>query len=134
MIAVAGTDDPEERARLLKPAMPFFVEATLRYGVGEVVRENGNIIAVSLALAPGQYPFPILGQLLCVRGALSAGIGRALRFAQLDAAMQARHPKHTLWYLWFLAVDPPEQGKGHGSALLRSLHAKAERDRLPCYL
>lgn len=134
MVAVAGTDDPAERERLLGPALPYFVDTVIRYGVGEVLREDGNILAVSLALAPGQYPFPILGQIHAARGALTAGIGRALRFAQLDAVMQRKHPKHRHWYLWFLAVDPPHQGKGYGSKLLRSFDDKAERDGLPCYL
>lgn len=134
MIAVVRTDDADERLRVLMTAMPYFVETVLRYGVGEVIRENGAIVAVSLSIPPGGYPLPLAGQWLGVRGALSGGVRRALRFGRVDGEMRRRHPKHRHWYLWFLAVDPPHQGRGLGSALLRSLASKADRDRMPCYL
>jgi ribosomal protein S18 acetylase RimI-like enzyme len=134
MVAVAGTDDAGERLRLLSPAMPYFVEATIRHGVGEVVRNAGKIVAVSLATQPGGYPLPLRGRWLATRGALTAGIRRALRFGRLDDEMRRRHPHHRHWYLWFLAVDPPHQGRGLGSMLLRSLSRKADRDGVPCYL
>jgi ribosomal protein S18 acetylase RimI-like enzyme len=134
MVAVAGTNDADERLRLIARAMPYFVEATVRYGFGEVLRDAGKIVAVSLAAPPGGYPFPLGGRWLATRGALTAGVRRALRFGRLDDEMRRRHPRHRHWYLWFLAVDPPHQGRGLGSMLLRSLSGKAERDGVPCYL
>ena len=38
------------------------------------------------------------------------------------------------WYLWLLAVDPPEQGKGVGGELLRRTLREADDSALPCYL
>jgi len=38
------------------------------------------------------------------------------------------------WYLWVLGVDPPRQGHGVGSALLRPVLSLADQDGLPCYL
>ena len=134
IVAVAGPSHEDERLRLLTSAIPFFVETTLRYGVGEVIREAGKIVAVSLATQPGGYPLPLLGRWLTTRGALAAGVQRALRFGRIDGEMRRRHPRYRHWYLWFLAVDPPHQGRGLGSMLLRSLSQKAERDGVPCYL
>ena len=38
------------------------------------------------------------------------------------------------WYIHMLAVDPEAQGKGFGSALLRAVHTKADRDQMPTIL
>jgi len=38
------------------------------------------------------------------------------------------------WYLAVLAVDPPHQGKGHGSRLVRQMMALIDEEDLPCYV
>ena len=38
------------------------------------------------------------------------------------------------WYLWGLGVEPSEQGKGIGGALMRPILARAEAEGLSCYL
>jgi ribosomal protein S18 acetylase RimI-like enzyme len=38
------------------------------------------------------------------------------------------------WYLPVIGVEPREQGRGHGSALLRDGLARCDRDGLPAYL
>ena len=38
------------------------------------------------------------------------------------------------WYLQFLGVDPVLQGEGYGSILLKSMLARIDQERLPCYL
>ncbi|MEO0409350.1 MAG: GNAT family N-acetyltransferase [Cyanobacteria bacterium P01_A01_bin.135] len=44
------------------------------------------------------------------------------------------HPHYPHWYLPLLGVDPRHHGQGHGSALLRSVLGRCDRDRLPAYL
>ena len=48
---------------------------------------------------------------------------------QLAAAVPEPH-----WYLDMVAVEPTRQGTGVGSALLRAIHARADRDWLPTAL
>jgi ribosomal protein S18 acetylase RimI-like enzyme len=43
--------------------------------------------------------------------------------------MPSRH-----WYLGLLGVDPAFRGKGFSSRLLRPMLARADRERLPCYV
>jgi ribosomal protein S18 acetylase RimI-like enzyme len=38
------------------------------------------------------------------------------------------------WYLQFLGVDPPCQGQGIGSALMRPMLARADAEGVACYL
>jgi ribosomal protein S18 acetylase RimI-like enzyme len=42
------------------------------------------------------------------------------------------HPSEAHWYLPLIGVDPPQQGRGYGSALMR--HALFPCDRTPAYL
>jgi ribosomal protein S18 acetylase RimI-like enzyme len=134
MLSLCPGDDHETRERLLVPCMRGFVEGMLRHGRVEVVRQGGEIRAVSLTVAPGRYPPPILAQLAMARAPLFTGLRRAARFARLDRETRARHPRHPHWYLWFLGVDPGHQGKGLGSELLRTLSARADAAAVPCYL
>jgi len=48
--------------------------------------------------------------------------------------MGAYHPSEPCWYLPLMGVDPWEQGRGCGSALLRRALARCDRDHLPAYL
>jgi ribosomal protein S18 acetylase RimI-like enzyme len=126
IIAALKGDDPETRLRLLGPCMQSFVESTLRYGVAEVVKDGGRIVAVSLSFAPDRFPPPFWATIVQARGPVRAGLGRALRFLRIDQEMRKRHPHYRHWYLWFLGADPQRQGQGFGSKLLRSLSGKAE--------
>jgi ribosomal protein S18 acetylase RimI-like enzyme len=44
------------------------------------------------------------------------------------------HPNEPHWYLPMIGVDPSEQGRGCGSALLRRGLARCDADGLPVYL
>ncbi|MBE9069534.1 GNAT family N-acetyltransferase [Leptolyngbya cf. ectocarpi LEGE 11479] len=48
--------------------------------------------------------------------------------------MDRYHPKYPHWYLAFIGVEPTQQSKGHGSALMRSVLKTCDRDRVPAYL
>jgi GNAT superfamily N-acetyltransferase len=133
-IALLEGDSKDARLRLLGPCMVGFVDSALRYGVGEIVRDEGRIVSVSLSFAPDRFPPPFWATVVQARGPVRAGIHRALRFVRVDGEMRRRHPRYRHWYLWFLGVEPSMQGRGFGGALLRSLSAKAEADGAACYL
>jgi len=48
--------------------------------------------------------------------------------------MGESHPSFPHWYLPLAGVDPPAQGRGLGSTLLRYALAACDRDGLPAYL
>ena len=134
MLAMFPDDAADERLRLLTPCMEGFVASVVRYGVAEAVKLNGRVVSVSLSFGPGAFPPPFFATILQAKGPLRAGARRALRFARVDQQMRKRHPHDPHWYLWFLGVEPEQQGKGLGSQLLRALSSRAEADRVPCYL
>jgi len=134
MLVLFKGDAPEVRLRLLVPCMVGFTETVLRFGFAEVVKIDGEIVAVSLSFAPGRFPPPFRSQFTMAKGPMRAGLTRALRFARIDQEMRRRHPHYRHWYLWFLGVEPAQQGQGLGSMLLKTLSERARRDDVPCYL
>jgi GNAT superfamily N-acetyltransferase len=111
---------------------PRFVEA---YGGGAIASGAGHatedLSAVALWLPPGVSPDE--GRLVEL---LHAGVGNARR-ADADAAfeeMDAYHPAHDHYYLTLAGVDPPLQGRGIGSVLLRAGLDRCDEQGLPAYL
>lgn len=135
MLAMLPDRTDEVRLELLVPCMEGFAASVLRYGVAEVVKDDGGrIVAASLSFRPGEFPPPLYATVIQAKGPLRAGLWAALRIARIDQEMRKRHPHYRHWYLWFLGVEPERQGTGLGSVLLRSLSRKAEVDGVPCYL
>jgi ribosomal protein S18 acetylase RimI-like enzyme len=59
------------------------------------------------------------------------------RLADLESIfeqMERAHPTEPHWYLPIIAVDPAQQGRGLGAALLRHALARCDADGLPAYL
>ena len=48
--------------------------------------------------------------------------------------MEGYHPRDPHWYLPFIGVDPSQQGKGYGSALMKHTLDACDRDNAPAYL
>lgn len=48
--------------------------------------------------------------------------------------MGSYHPKEPHWYLPFIGIDPSQQGKGYGSALMKHALTRCDRDRTLAYL
>lgn len=57
-----------------------------------------------------------------------------LRAAQLAETMRRHHYPHPHWYLAVLGTVPESQGQGIGSALMRPVLARCDREGLPAYL
>ena len=48
--------------------------------------------------------------------------------------MEGYHPREPHWYLPFIGVDPSQQGKGYGSALMKHTLDACDRDHAAAYL
>ncbi|MFC7519046.1 GNAT family N-acetyltransferase [Herbaspirillum sp. GCM10030257] len=44
------------------------------------------------------------------------------------------HPQEPHWYLPFIGIDPSQQGKGHGAALMKHALIPCDRDNMLAYL
>jgi ribosomal protein S18 acetylase RimI-like enzyme len=62
------------------------------------------------------------------------GFGRVATILKREAIIKANHPKGKFCYLWFIGVDPENQGKGIGSTLLKSVIERFDQVDRPIYL
>lgn len=127
--------DEEARANGLRPLFRIF----LRYA-----RKRGHVDVAAQARAAAIWMPP--GRTVTMGGMLVSGM-MALpfqvgfgTFAKLAGAMDVmekihkRYAPEPHWYLAGLGVAPEFQGQGLGSALVRPVLERADRERAPCYL
>ena len=95
---------------------------------------DGEILGISVAFDPGEWPIPDSATLLQAGWLLIAGPAPVRRGLRIDREMRSTHISHPHVYLWFLATAPAHQGRGVGRALLDDLHSHAAEIDTPCYL
>ena len=65
---------------------------------------------------------------------LSVGLANVKKAIDREAKIKKLQPKEPMNYLWFIGVEPQEQGKGIGSHLLREVIRHAELANRPVAL
>ena len=108
-------------------------------GAGAAGGSTVNAAGVALWLGPGAFPMRAWQALLAGHALLSLRIGilSLRRMRRLNAYAQMQHLRTVAgphWYLHGIGVEPDQQRRGLGTALLEIGVARADRDRLPCYL
>ena len=93
-----------------------------------------DVVGGALWVPPGRWRLTMLQQLSLLPGMLRI-FGRTLGRAQRGlVVIDAGHPRKPHYYLDTLGVDPDWQGKGLGSALMRPVLERCDRERMPAYL
>lgn len=114
--------------------------STALYGIrfGEVYATS-DLSGCAAWLPPGETDFT--EERMAEIGMLDSGahLGaesaeRLMRFVAESEAFHRRVVADLHWYLVLLAVDPPRQREGIGSALLADVLARADKDKVPVYL
>ena len=130
---------PEDAERA--DSLPWLMTGAARYGhiYGEVNTTAAGVKGAAIWLPPENWEMSRERMEEAGLGELEARLGPEAheRFTDLFGHLGELHerdvqPQH--WYLFFLGVDPPRQGQGVGSALIQPVLARADRERLPCYL
>lgn len=84
---------------------------------------------------PGQIPHGLLLNIsLLPDMARVAGVGGIARAVGALDFLEKRHPKQPHYYLLGIGVEPSHQGQGIGSALLRPMLERCDREGMPSYL
>lgn len=132
--------DDSARERLL----PAMFETLIRYvhpvaRGSEVFVDGGAIVGAAVWAPPGRWKPPWWRQLQGLPKMLPA-LARisvrtfATRGNAIDRAAFAVHPSEPHWYLAGMGVAPSAQGRGVGSALVRSGLERCSRAGTPAYL
>ncbi len=125
---------PARRARVVAALHTSFCAAAVAHWTAEGLFADDQLLGLMLTLAPGVYPPSLRARLTALRGALGAGLHGLRNYMRIDEHMSGLHPTEPHHYFFILGVDPPAQGRGHGRTMLDALHARADAERLPCYL
>lgn len=128
--------DGAKRARTL----PWLYERVVRYGTmyeGEVLTV-GDEAGIAVWLPPGQPSTP-LHRLLrsgLALAPLKFGLESIPRFMAANTVehLRAELAPEPHWYLWVIGVEPEQQGRGLGSALIEPMLQRADNEGVPCYL
>ena len=96
----------------------------------------GELQGGALWLPPGQYPASTWQQLSLLPGFIRLfGFRRTPAIFRDMNHMEEMHPKkQPHWYLAFLGIEPTEQRKGMGGALLLPVLNRCDAERMPAYL
>jgi GNAT superfamily N-acetyltransferase len=87
---------------------------------------------------PGAWEHGLGEQLRLLPSMLAVFARHSPRVLRVLATLETGHPSEPVspphYYLAFLGVDPPWQGRGLGSALLAPVLDRCDRERAPAYL
>jgi len=129
--------DPSRRSRYLPWYLRNVLRCALRYGEAWMTPRLSGVL---FALPPGHTSLSIPEYVR--NGFLLTPLVLGLRsytrsmqcerfVARTQRDLMGKRPRY---YLWGVAVDPAEQGKGVGNALMREFLARTEAEHLPVYL
>ena len=136
ILTLAFSGDPATRWTWPEPktfieAFPHFATAFggAAFGKGTALRVGSA--GAALWLPPGTEPDDAALDALMQR---TADIGTAVDGPELMRQMADYHPKEPHWFLPLLGVDPAHQNQGVGSALLKYVTDRCDRDGALAYL
>lgn len=144
MMARAFDDDPvtawifpDERMR--RRRLPAFFAATmrgtsLRHEGAEILLAGGQVLGYGNWQPPGTWRPSTWQQLVTLPGYARTLRSRLGVASAVYGAFLRVHPHGPHWYLAGLGTDPPVQGTGVGSELMRSRLARCDAAGLPAYL
>jgi GNAT superfamily N-acetyltransferase len=128
--------DKTRRAQAVSLSMNILVRYSLLYGK---IYTTPSLDGVACWLPPGETT-PSFNRLIRI-GVRSApfqlgwtGFRRYMAVENFSGKIHKSIAPDKHWYLWVLGVTPSRQGKGIGGMLMQPVLARADADRLPCYL
>ena len=140
-MAVAFYDDPvaswllqdeSRRMRQLERGFALFIRR-LYLPEGECYTTE-HVAGGALWLPPGRWQAGLAAQLR-VLASLAGISGRAFpRFLRYSRLLESKHRREDHYYLPYMGVEPSRQGRGIGSALLRPVLERCDREGVPAYL
>ena len=94
-----------------------------------------DCIGSALWYPPGKWKIGFIKQLSMLPDMIRVSSLRGLRrFVNVVESVEKVHPRKKHYYLQFVGVDPDHQGRGLGSALLKPVLQKCDREGCGAYL
>ncbi|MCA6586289.1 MAG: GNAT family N-acetyltransferase [Pseudanabaena sp.] len=116
----------------LKRLMAYAFEFGLANGKVEI-SEDKNAVAIWKASNSKKMTINLFYESILFF--LTFGWSGIKRISAMEKRIAAFYPDKTIFnYLWILATNPSEQGKGYGTAILSKAINKFKQDKVPLYL
>jgi ribosomal protein S18 acetylase RimI-like enzyme len=145
VLARAFFDDPAfswvlrgdmRRMKLLRRGFALFLRRV--WLAEQHVYTTAGTAGVGVWEPPGAWKQSVADQLRLLPATLAAFGRHSPRAIRSLAVLEAGHPAEPAYpphyYLAFLGVDPPWQGRGLGAALMSPVLARCDAERTPAYL
>jgi GNAT superfamily N-acetyltransferase len=129
--------DPDRRERALRSFLSAPVRDALPFNTASVAVAGTEVIGAAVWLPPRAYPWSLTRKLRAARAFLPVLLAapRSLpALMRLGANVERAFPDAPVWYLEVVGIRPGAQRRGIGTRLLQPGLARADADRLPCYL
>ena len=133
-VAVIGSHEPARRLRVNAHGLRSLLPTAHAHGCVRVLRAGGELVAVLIAVPPDAFPLPAASLARRLRSSFGQGLHVARRWAAVFEALAPLHPPEPHWYLSTLGVDPDQQRRGIGQALLAAWLAEVDADATCAYL
>lgn len=102
--------------------MKALFKATIRRNACYIGINDGKVVGLVIIDAPTDKPVGFWDYVLCggLKPILKLGLSNSLKFLRLSDVTEAvvKSMKEPRWHLYFLVVDPEQQGKGIGSGAI----------------
>lgn len=91
--------------------------------------------ACAILLDPRRKKFTIGAILWDIRLVVGCmGLSNVKKVLKREAVIKKHHPTVDFMHLWYIGVNPAQQGKGLGGKLLETIMKEAKSEQLPIYL
>ena len=119
----------DKRLRLLLDYSWFMTE---NYGEA-VLNEDGT--ACALILYPKRKKFSLKAIWWDLKLAFGCiGLGNLGKVMKREKAINSMHPDQDFIYVWYVGVDPKEQGRGLGSTIMNQIKELSKENKMPVVL
>jgi GNAT superfamily N-acetyltransferase len=125
---------PDDARRLPQLERGFALFARRVWFPQDEAYTTDRLVGGAFWMPPGAWHLGPLKQLSMLPAMAVILRGALPRLLRLLNAIEARHPHEHHYYLPVIGVRPEWQGRGFGSALLRPILERCDRERLPAYL
>jgi GNAT superfamily N-acetyltransferase len=125
---------PDDRRRLRELERGFALFARRVWFPHDQTYTTDRLIGGAFWMPPGTSHLSLFKQLSMLPAMAAILRGDLPRLLRLLNATEARHPHERHYYLPVIGIRPEWQGRGFGSALLRPILERCDRERLPAYL
>src|SRR5438270_5188562 len=125
---------PDDARRLSQLERGFALFARRVWFPQDETYTTDRLIGGAFWMPPDTWHLSLLRQLLLLPAMTVFARGDLPRLLRALNAIEAKHPHDPHYYLPVVGILPEWQGRGFGSALMRPILERCDRERLPAYL